>query len=269
MKIIKDFISGIAMSEEKDFVKKLLKALENDKVIEKLKESISSASEEQNNYSVESIDRSEELQRSIDSLTNLNKKLSAENDELKNQVKSLDRENDKLASERDALYSQKLKIEAECKMYRDSAKQATEELKIAKDAVSPFANLARIISVCENLPSKTKTSLKNLIGKGSPEEIIACGLRQSCLQSFWETARLSAMDKEFDIAQGLGEIFEYLVETYEKINRSAEMLDVKVGVAFDDKKHIHCEGKTRVKVTEVLVKGLVVNGDVLLKAIVR
>lgn len=248
------------MSEDKEFMNKLMKALENSQIIEKIQEILSFESKA-------SVNRKKNIENGVD--CEQNGKISEELCFYKKQLDSLELENNKLVKERDCLLNQKQKNELMIQQLKNECKQMQNELAVAKKSLLPYAGLIKVTDAYENLPIKIKNAMKNLLGKGAPEELIACGLRQSYLSNFWEAARMYAMNQEYDIARGLGILFEFLVDVYEKTNSAAEKLNVKIGESFDDKKHIHCEGKNRVKVTEILMKGLVINETVVLKAIVR
>ncbi len=132
-----------------------------------------------------------------------------------------------------------------------------------------FREIVKTMKVVEELPDKVKMELKNLLGEATPEDIVGCGLRLSNLQNFWEVARMHAVNGELEIARKLGKIFSYMISIFPKTNANAQKVEVSVGDQFDDKMHLHCEGKSRVMVQEVLVDGLMLNGDVKLQAIVR
>ncbi len=132
-----------------------------------------------------------------------------------------------------------------------------------------FREIVKTMKVVEELPDKVKMELKNLLGEATPEDIVGCGLRLSNLQNFWEVARMHAVNGELEIARKLGKIFSYMISVFPKTNVNAQKVEVSVGDQFDDKMHLHCEGKSRLLIQEVLVDGLMLKGEVTLKAIVR
>lgn len=144
-----------------------------------------------------------------------------------------------------------------------------EQLHEQSTLAEQFREIVKTKKVVEELPDKVRMELKNLLGEATPEDIIGCGLRLSNLKNFWETARMHAVNGDLEIARKLGEIFSYMISVFPKTNANAQKIEVSVGDLFDDKMHLHCDGKSRVMVQEVLVDGLVVKGEVEVKAIVR
>lgn len=150
-------------------------------------------------------------------------------------------------------------------------RNAVMEQRLAEQSVleNQFHEIIWTMKVVEELSDKVRMELKNLLGEATPEDIIGCGLRLSNLQNFWETARMHAVNGDLEIARKLGKIFSYMISVFPKTNANAQKVEVSVGDQFDDKMHLHCEGKSRVMVQEILVDGLVLKGEVTLKAIVR
>lgn len=157
----------------------------------------------------------------------------------------------------------------ESQKLRSENNKLKNQLEKENSVIKRFQGIVDVMNVFENLPDKVKTELKNLLGEASPEDIVGCGLRLNNLQNFWEVARIHAVHGEIEVAKNLGKIFRYMISIFPKTNSNAQTLDISLGEPFDDKKHLHCEGKSRVSIEDVLVDGLVVKEDVVLKAIVR
>lgn len=149
----------------------------------------------------------------------------------------------------------------------DSVRDLKAKLKEAEDALKPFEQLIAIIRVYQDLPDSVKKTLRNILSDNF-EDFIVCGTDLSRIRNFAETIRVYTTKKEFDLAEKMGKILKYFITIYEEMNDKAKELKVKPGESFDDEKHIHCEGKNRVKVTRVLASGLMLKGEVCLKALV-
>ena len=261
---------GKKMKEE-EFNKLLMKALDMPEIIEKIKKlfwgstasSIPQSDDEQ--YTQLLSAKNGEMSKLKEQLDSLKMQLSAKDDEISNlklQNKNLQKENGNLQKENDKLSVQL----AEAIEWPQKMKNEIDGLSVR---LKPFERISKVLDVYARIPSKTKDSLKNLLGKGSPEELISCSLRQSNLENLWELGRVLVSRQDYESAKAIGKMIEFMIEIYEKFNSSAEMLSVKIGESFDDRKHIHCENKNRVKVTEVLLPGLIINGSICLKAVVR
>lgn len=243
--------------KEEEFKTLLIKALDMPEVWEKIKSLLS---------------HGEEV-----SLNNVgDKKLQAENAELKSLLSEKDNEISDLESQNKSFQKDNEKLKKENEKLRDSLddeKKLSLKLKKERDELKvelkPFEKICKMLEIYAKISSKVKDSLKNLLGKGSPEELISCSLRQGNLENLWESGRVLAMRQDYDSAKKIGELLEFMIESYARFNSSAEKLSVKIGESFDDRKHIHSENKNRVKIAEVLLPGLVVKGTVCLKGVVR
>ena len=204
------------------------------------------------------------------------KKLPVENAALKrllsekdNGISDLESQKRKLLKENEKLQKDNDKLRESLEYEKNISSKLKKERDELKSGLKPFEKICQILNVYAKIPSKVKDSLKNLLGKGSPEELISCSLRQGNLENLWEAGRILAMRQDYDSAKKIGELLEFMIESYTRFNSSAEMLPVKVGENFDDRKHIHSENKNRVKVTEILLPGLLLKGTVCLKTVVR
>ena len=243
--------------KEEEFKNLLVKALDMPEILEKIKSLLS---------------RDEGAALKNDG----NKKLQVENAELKRLLSEKDEEISVLE-----LQIKKMKKDSEKRQEEydrlcnslDNEKNLSSKLMKERDEskvkLKPFEKICRMMEVYAKIPPKVKDGLKNLLAKGSPEELISCSLRQGNLENLWESGRILAMRQDYDSAQKIGELLEFMIESYARFNSSAEKLSIKIGETFDDRKHIHSENKNRVKVTEVLLPGLVVKGSVCLKGVVR
>lgn len=164
--------------------------------------------------------------------------------------------------------NEKLKnAQAECSKLKGQNENLQKKLKETKDALKPFEPLIEIMQIYQDLPDSVKKTLRNVLSDNF-EDFIVCGTDLSRIRNFAETIRIYTTKKEFDLAEQMGKILKYFISIYEGMNDKAKELKVKVGESFDDEKHIHCEGKNRVKVTRVLACGLMLKGEVCLKALV-
>ncbi len=236
--------------KEEEFKNLLVKALDMPEILEKIKSLLSRDEGAALKNAGE-----KKLQIEIAELKSFLLEKDDEISNLESSNRKLLKENDKL---RDALNDEK-----------DLSSKLRKERDESKVKLKPFEKICRMMEVYAKIPPKVKDGLKNLLAKGSPEELISCSLRQGNLENLWESGRILAMRQDYDSAKKIGELLEFMIESYARFNSSAEKLSIKIGETFDDRKHIHSENKNRVKVTEVLLPGLVVKGSVCLKGVVR
>lgn len=250
--------------KEEEFKTLLIKALDMPEVLEKIKSFLAreDVGAPKNIPEKRLLTENSELKSQLEVLEKQLSRNATEISDLESQKRKLQKEIEKLQKDNDEL----LCMNAEAKELAVKAKKEKEELN-AK--LKPFEKICKMLEIYAKIPSKVKDSLKNLLGKGSPEELISCSLRQSNLENLWESGRVLATRQDYESAKFIGKLLEFMIEFYEKFNSSAEMLPVKIGEVFDDRKHIHSENKNRVKVTEVVLPGLVVSGSICLKAVVR
>ena len=240
--------------EKEAFSDMLLDVLKDSKVSKKVQQLLAKTSNENDGC----LDNAKKISEYTDKL----KKIREENEILKTEIDDLKtqlRESNGKVSDLD---SRNKKLQKD----NDKLKNENSELNAA---LKPFAKICKMLDAYTQIPPKVKDSVKNLLGKGSPEELISCSLRQGNLENLWESGRVLAMRQEYSSAKTIGVLLEIMIELYEKFNSSAKMLSVRIGENFDDRKHIHCENKNRVKITEVLLPGLLLKETVSLKAIVR
>ena len=231
--------------EQEEFENMLLEALKDSKICKKVQRLLGKSSNEEDAC----LDDAKKLKEYIEKL----KKEQEECSKLKKQNENLQKD---LAQNKDLL-----------KEANDSVCDLKAKLKEAKDALKPFEQLIAIIRVYQDLPDSVKKTQRNILSDNF-EDFIVCGTDLSRIRNFAETIRVYTTKKEFDLAEKMGKILKYFITIYEEMNDKAKELKVKPGESFDDEKHIHCEGKNRVKVTRVLASGLMLKGEVCLKALV-
>ena len=230
--------------EQEEFEDMLLEALKDSKICKKVQRLLGKPSNEE-----ECLDDEKKIKECNEKL----KKTQEECSNLKKQNETLKKN---LAQNQDQL-----------REVSDSVRDLKAKLKEAEDALKPFERLIEIMQTYQDLPDTVKKTLRNMLSDDF-KDFIVCGTDLSRIRNFAETIRIYTTKKEFDLAEQMGKILKYFISIYEGINDKAKELKVKPGEAFDDEKHIHCEGKNRVKVTRVLTCGLMLKGEVCLKALV-
>lgn len=201
-------------------------------------------------------DKCSNLTKSNESIEN-NKN---EQNEFLKSIETLNNKNEKLQKELNLTATKLKDADNEIQLLKSKLKKANDTLK-------PFESLLEVIQIYQQLPDVVKKTLKNILNDKA-ESFIVCGTDLSRIKNFAETIRIYTTQKEYDLAEQMNYILKYFISIYETINDKAKELKVKIGESFDDEKHIHCEGKNRVKVTRVLACGLMLKGEVCLKALV-
>lgn len=230
--------------EQEEFENMLLEALKNSKICKKVQCLLGKSSNE------------EECSDDAKKIKECNEKLKRAQDECLNLKKQNEILQNDLAQNRNQL-----------KEVSNSVRDLKAKLKETEDALKPFEPVIEIMQIYQDLPDSVKKTLRNILSDNF-EDFIVCGTDLSRIKNFAETVRIYTTKKEIDLAEQMGKILKYFISIYEGMNDKAKELKVKVGESFDDEKHIHCEGKNRVKVTRVLACGLMLKGEVCLKALV-
>lgn len=230
--------------EQEEFEDMLLEALKDSKICKKVQRLLGKPSNEE-----ECLDDEKKIKE-------CNEKLKKTQEEYSN-----------LKKQNETLKMNLVQNQDQLREVSDSVCDLKAKLKEAKDALKPFEQLIAIIRVYQDLPDSVKKTLRNILSDNF-EDFIVCGTDLSRIRNFAETIRVYTTKKEFDLAEKMGKILKYFITIYEEMNDKAKELKVKPGESFDDEKHIHCEGKNRVKVTRVLASGLMLKGEVCLKALV-
>lgn len=187
--------------------------------------------------------------------------------ECSEKLKNAQEECSNLKKQNEILQKDLAQNKEQLKEVSDSVRSLKVKLKETEATLKPFERLIEIMQTYQDLPDTVKKTLRNILSD-SFEDFIVCGTDLSRIRNFAETIRVYTTKKEFDLAEQMGKILKYFISIYEGINDKAKELKVKPGETFDDEKHVHCEGKNRVKVTRVLACGLMLRSEVCLKALV-
>lgn len=230
--------------EQEEFENMLLEALKDSKICKKVQRLLEQSSDEE-----ECLDDAKKIKECNEKLKNAQEECS------------------KLKKQNEILQKDLAESKNQQKEVSDSVRDLKAKLKETEDALKPFERLIEIKQTYQALPDTVKKTLRNILSDNF-EDFIVCGTDLSRIRNFAETIRVYTTKKEFDLAEKMGKILKYFISIYERMNDKAKELKVKPGEVFDDEKHIHCEGKNRVKVTRVLTCGLMLKGEVCLKALV-
>jgi hypothetical protein len=188
------------------------------------------------------------------------KKLEEENKTLKNRYKELEIFNNRLQNEQSQI---KTKLQDEI---LKNKKLEDKNLSLEKELSNN--PLQKIEKLYNELNETTKSGIKNILKNQNEVTLFASATLN--IEALWEYLRYlrnEHKDKEFKTLQ---EIVKIILETYTTIT-DIKYQNVKIGDEFDNEYHTRDNRSEEYdgEIKEILLQGLVENGRVIKKSIVR
>lgn len=147
--------------------------------------------------------------------------------------------------------------------------ECDERLKILNEK---YGDIDKAIENYHNLSAETQGRLHNIIKDDSVYSIIGASADWRNIEGIWEFAKRRVVEKEYEDAELLGEIFEFLLKAYNAQYRRSkyDLIKPAIGDKFDSDIHsiigiqtdgfvrmIHLSGIINVENTKVVQKALI------------
>lgn len=269
------------MSFKKDF----LNALEDEKVLRKIKSILSINT---NNEEVEKYKRKyKEYKKKYDELNEKSQNIEKQVKDIikKNTVKvlSLEEENNNLCKN-----LEKIKIEQknviddlneknnEIKVLRKNIESIEDEKNTIKKDVENFrrsyADIEKYYGLYLKLSDKLKSELKNILNCENAQLFIAWGTQWANITALFETISYNFNNYSKDDLDKIIAVFDYFFDLYKNVNNAYERLETKIGEKYDYEYHVKIgESSSSETIKEVVLLGYkrISDGKIMQKSFVR
>ena len=250
-----------------DFIAKVLAALDDKRVADKIREiTISYLPQRTTAQSVRpSVSANEELRKKYKELENRCFVLEKEKNDITENLYSVKSKNADIEKTLSALLTKSNGLEEENTQLKYDL---TKARKKASDIAEKYTDIEKYYEMYCNLSDDIHNTLSRVLSCKSPALFIASGSQRDSIEGLWDTISYRRYsEEELDI---LGEIFDFFFELYNDFHNMYERLDTRPGDLFDSKLHNRISGGVNGTISYVFLKGYrnIKNGDIIKKSMI-
>ncbi|MBO5351764.1 MAG: hypothetical protein J6A77_00540 [Lachnospiraceae bacterium] len=161
--------------------------------------------------------------------------------------------NEDVRQQREAM---RCKIQAEqekAQKLAQAAEQMQERLAFYENSYRDLDSMYRLYC---SLGAELHQKLDRVLCADNAELFLAWGVQWENLEALWDFMSYSVRDLDEAAREGLCQVFDYLFETYRKVNDNYERLEVQVGDEFDEDIHTRsASSAVGGVITKILLRG--------------